>query len=291
MNNKYLKGSALAKIVLQNVNDIPPMPQILLKAREVLGNPDATFKELAGIIQTDQSIAMMLMRLSNSAFYNRGRSVSSLREAAVILGLKTIGELLLIASASRHLNKKLEGYSFTSGSLWRHSLTVACISKIIANKHNPAIANDAFSAGLIHDSGKIILDPYVTERKELFDMALQKGSVRIDKAEKQLFGFDHAIIAAKLCQKWNFPKHLSKAVQYHHAPSKIKGGVLSLIVHLADEVAIWCDVATNQKADSFVDEPMGKLGIKNESIERLLYEILDSGLLEEIQQLESMFIN
>ena len=86
------------------------------------------------------------------------------------------------------LGKNLEGYGLDAGQLWRHSLGVAFGSRIIANRKNPALANDAFTSGLLHDAGKLILDPYLMERKGLFDQLIAGGQESF-RPEKTLLEF------------------------------------------------------------------------------------------------------
>ena len=88
--------------------------------------------------------------------------------------------------------------------------------------------------GLLHDVGKIILDPYVLERKDAFRDFMKDETKTVLDAEKQILGFDHAEIASDLCRKWNIPENIITAIQYHHYPSRLAGNELAYIVHTAD---------------------------------------------------------
>ena len=145
------------------------MPQVMIKAREVMNNPKSNFKELADILEVDQAMAARVLKLSNSAYYGLAGKVSSVQHASVLLGYKTLGELVSMAGSSNLLGKTLEGYKLDSGDLWGHSLTVAFGSRLIASKKKPDMENDAFAAGLIHDAGKLVLDAYIYERRDLFE--------------------------------------------------------------------------------------------------------------------------
>ena len=115
---------------------------------------------------------------------------------------------------------------------------VAAASRIIALKDHPALAEDAFSAGLIHDAGKLILSSYVNERKNIFLMLRKSGGVSALSVEAKILGFDHAEIASGVCEKWQIPKHISNAIRYHHYPEKSNGNGLAYILHVADAVAM-----------------------------------------------------
>jgi HD-like signal output (HDOD) protein len=135
-----------------------------------MADTSSTFKELGEVIETDQAIAGRVLKLANSAYYGLRGMVSSIHQASVVLGFEALGELITAVGVAGLIDNILEGYGLESGSLWQHSLAVAFGSRIIARKKIPKIENSAFSAGLLHDAGKIILDEYVLEKEEEFDL-------------------------------------------------------------------------------------------------------------------------
>ena len=237
-NEKQLSGEALKKRILQSVSDLPPMPQTVFKVREIIANPDSSFKELAEILETDQAIAAKVLKIANSPYYGLSGKVSSIQHASIVLGHKTLGELMTMAGTSGLLNNKLEGYGLEAGDLWQHSMGVAFGSKIIAAQKDASLANDAFTAGLLHDTGKLILDQYVFERKEAFAEFMADGQQSFLRAEKQILGFEHSEIASEACKSWQVPQALSTAIRYHHYPSQSQGDKLAYIVHVADAMAM-----------------------------------------------------
>ena len=120
----------------------------------------------------------------------------------------------------------------------RHCLAVALASKHIAQKLNPELISDALTAGLIHDLGKLILDPYVLEQREIFDEFMEATEQTFFKAEKHILGFDHAEIAYEICRHWNFPESLAVSIKYHHYPSLSNDNEMAYILHLADYIAV-----------------------------------------------------
>jgi HD-like signal output (HDOD) protein len=241
---ELLSGEALKNRILRSVPDLPPMPQVMIKAREVMNNPRSNFKELADILEVDQAMAARVLKLSNSAYYGLAGKVSSVQHASVLLGYKTLGELVSMAGSSSLLGKTLDGYKMDSGDLWSHSLTVAFGSRSIASKKKPEIENDAFSAGLIHDAGKLVLDAYIAERTMLFEEFITNGEQTFLNAEKEILGFDHSEIAAEVCKTWKIPKSLITAIRYHHHPLRSHEDPLTYIVHIADSLALMSGIGT-----------------------------------------------
>ena len=241
-------------------------------------NPTSSFKDLGNIIETDQAIAARVLKLANSAFYGLRGMVSSIHQATVILGHETLGELITVAGSSKLLGSVLKGYGLDSGFLWQHSLAVAFGSKIIAHKINPKIENDAFSAGLLHDSGKLALDKFVYEKEQEFETFMDENEETFLGAEKKIFGFDHAEIAFELCTRWGIPEVHGRAIRFHHYPSRSKNNELSYIIHAADILSMRGGIGTGVDSMLYKMEEgtLEFLGLKEEKTNDIMNEIVDS---------------
>ena len=115
----------LKKKIINKVKDLPPMPKVLFKAREVMSDPKSGFKEIAKVIETDQAIAARILKVANSAYYGLSGMVNSIHQASVVLGYQTLEQVITMVSSSSLLGKQLKGYGLSAGILWRHSLAVA----------------------------------------------------------------------------------------------------------------------------------------------------------------------
>ncbi|MHB8773359.1 MAG: HDOD domain-containing protein [Syntrophales bacterium] len=271
-------GEALMKKILQTAKDLPPMPQTTLKAHEIIKDPNASFEDLASVLEMDQALATRVLRMANSPYYGMSGSVSSIKHASTILGLKVLEELIVMAWSTKALADRMEGYGLDSGDLWQHSLGVAFGSKIIAAAKNPGIANDAFSAGLIHDVGKLVLDPYIEERRDAFNGFLAGGTESFLSAEKAILGFDHAEMAAELCANWNVPQILTTAIRYHHNPSASDGYQLAYIVHMADVIAMMSGMGSGIDGLQYHmdQEVMAKLGMSSDDMSTVMMQIVEA---------------
>lgn len=226
----------LKRRVLLKLKDLPPMPQIVFKAREIISDPDSEMKELASLLESDQAIAAKVLRLANSAYYGLSGKVSSIRHASSLLGYKTLGQLITMAATSQLMGKMLTGYGMTAEDSWEHSLSVATCSKALALECRPDLENDAFAAGLIHDAGKLILEPYVLERMAGFEKYTEGGRRTMLQAEQKILGFDHAEIGHEVCKHWKIPENIASAIRYHHQPELSDNHDLSYLVALANAI-------------------------------------------------------
>ncbi len=271
-------GDRLKNRILTTVRDLPPMPQTILKAQEILKDPLSSFDKLAKVLQTDQAIAARILRMANSPFYGMMGKISSLQHASTVLGVKNITEIIIVAGTSDLLSGKLEGYGMASGDLWLHSLGVAFASRIISTRKKPALANDAFVAGLIHDAGKLALDPYIFERLESFNAVIEGGIENFTSAEKRILGFDHAELVGELCKSWNVPKPLRTAVRYHHKPAESGGSLLAFVVHMADAIAMMSGMGAGLDGLQYDLDPeaMIRLGIQEDDVAEIMQEVVES---------------
>ena len=269
---------SLKSKILRSLVELPPMPNIILKAREIMEDPGSSLKELSAVIEHDQAIVARVLALANSAYYGLSGLVSSIQHASILLGQKTLGELITIAASSRLLSKKLKGYQLNPGDLWKHSLAVALGSKTIAGMINRDWIEDAFIAGLLHDAGKIILDPYVQERSEDFETHLKETPHKFFKAEKQILGFDHAEVMSRASRFWRYPEVQSMAIRYHHYPMQSGNNRLACIIHLADFAAKEAGFKSQESALSSEIDPqiLEYLGLESAQLDPIIAEITTS---------------
>ncbi len=276
---KALDSDAMRKKILKSMKDLPPMPEVVMKAQEIMADPNSGFKELGKIIETDQAIAARVLKLANSAYYGLRGMVSSIHQASIVLGYEALGELITVVGAAGLLDNVLNGYRLESGILWQHSLAVAFGSRILALKRYPKLENDAFSAGLLHDAGKIVLDPYLCDQEEAVDSFLEQDEHNTFlKAEKELLGFDHAEIAFDLCQKWSIPENQSLAIKFHHRPSMSENNELAYILHAADLIAMKGGIGTGFDSMMYEaeDNALEFLNLTTEEMDSIMGEVVES---------------
>lgn len=235
---EFLYGEDLKKKILENNSALPSVPEILVKIKEILDDPRYSAKDVSTIISLDQAIAARVLKLANSAYFNFNPPIPTIEEACILLGEKNLISIVLVAGMSKMLGKKLEGYNIPSGSLFYHSIAAAIAADLIARDKMPLFELDAFSAGLLHDCGKIVLGEYVSKRKKEFTKVIREENINFYEAETMIFGFSHADIGYKLLESWDIPEIQTHAIGFHHHPWHSDGNELAYILNLADYLAI-----------------------------------------------------
>ncbi|HSO21157.1 MAG TPA: HDOD domain-containing protein, partial [Desulfosarcina sp.] len=165
----FVSGRELIRNIISNTTSLPAMPEVMLKVQKMIQHPGTSPAQLAKIIETDPSMVAGILKVANSAYYGFRGKVSTIQHASALFGTRRLAELITAMGAGGVLGKAMDGYGLAAGDMWRHSITVACSASEIAAAVGSDALDSAYMAGLLHDMGKIILNPYVRERKLLFD--------------------------------------------------------------------------------------------------------------------------
>jgi putative nucleotidyltransferase with HDIG domain len=203
--------------LIRNIDQLPSMPSVITELIELTSNPDADLDEILALIEKDQALTAKLLKLCNSSYYGLSRQVSSLRNAVVLLGFKTVYKMVIALGTSVFFKKENKGYGLSGIEMWRHSLGSAIAAEIVANGFSPEKAPAAYTAGLFHDIGKLVLSEYVENELDSILKLVESGKTFIE-AEQEIIGMDHGLIGGKLARQWKLPNQLVEAIKYHHEP-------------------------------------------------------------------------
>jgi len=225
--------------LVEAVNDLPALPQIVLKVMKLTESPNATAQEISDALNQDQALAAKVLRLANSAFYGFPRRISTVTDATVFLGFKTVRSIVMAASVCDLLSKEIEGYALAPGELWRHSQCVAISARLIAKRVKFFTVDVAYTAALLHDIGKVVLNSSMKQAYHEVVAKVEAENLPFNEAEDQILGFNHAEVGAKIAEKWNLPPELVDAIAHHHQPDKSQiNRQLTSIVHVADAICV-----------------------------------------------------
>jgi putative nucleotidyltransferase with HDIG domain len=199
---------------LATVDGLKTFPVVAQKALTVLANPDFRVPEVTGLLKQDPSLAGGVMRMANSAFFAGSKSVSSIQQAFVRLGRRSVQEVIA-AVATMDLFPDTGGI----GKRFRdHCAAVAAVVQSLARMFAPSLVDGIFIAGLLHDVGKMLLIESGEFDYELTDPALFRPDLLRDE-EESLLAYDHAILGAAVLARWRLPEPIPWVVAWHHRPS------------------------------------------------------------------------
>ena len=217
------------------IEELLPIPQTALKIIRMINDDSYSFQEVSKEILQDQVLSARIIRISNSVSVNPGMKVGSIEKALLRIGDKNLVLMALSLSLHDFISHAKQGYSLCKGGIFHHSLWTADVSGKLAELTGKAHPDQAYTAGLLHDIGKVILDQYMHSAYPLFYRQLQIQGNDLAAAEKTLLGIAHTEAGYLLACRWGMPEFLSEAILHHHEPDKANGnGYLAHLVHVAD---------------------------------------------------------
>lgn len=202
-----------------NLHDVPTLPTIVTQVFEVMRRPTSSASDVEKVIANDQAISAKILRVANSAFYGFPRRIATVAHAIAILGFNNVQSMILgIAAFDVFRAKKLNLYDF-----WKHSIATGTAARLIAQKAQ-CPADEAFTAGILHDVGKLI---FVLQAENTYQNLLElqqreESPLSSLEAEQSLLHFTHPEAGAVVSERWALPRRHVEAIAHHHDPAASK---------------------------------------------------------------------
>lgn len=212
----------LVRKILRKADAIPPIPAVITQVLELTSDPDFEMDNLVRIISVDPGITASVLRMANSAFFGLRYKASSLTQAIPQLGTQNLVEVALSCGVSHHFDSEQGGYKLPRGQLWRHSMATALIATHLASYLRLPNRATIYTAGLLHDMGKLVLSSFVGEVLDQIDHLVNQEGWYLHDAEKRCLGVDHAAIGGYLAKRWRLSAPVIKAIFFHHEPDRDK---------------------------------------------------------------------
>lgn len=208
-----LTGTADWRQIVQMVTDLPPLPRVALEAMKLLDDPNVTPVKITDLISQDAALASRLLKVANSAMFSRRARVSTLSQAIMMVGFKTLRGLIIAASVRELLRSETELDKY----IWGNSMLTAVTAGNLARELKHPYHEETFTYGLLHDVGKLVLlssirAPYLEAMKGVC------AGKTYAEVEQETFGYTHALVGALVAKKWNFPTELCQVLLHHHDP-------------------------------------------------------------------------
>ncbi len=270
-----------AEVIAQK--NLPTIPAVLTKILQLVEAESARASELVGVVEHDQVLTAKILRLANSAFFGQSRKVATIPRAVVLLGFSTVRNLALGVKVWDVLAAGLAKARVEE--LWRHSVEVAVAAKLLVGRLRAGDPDEAFTAGLLHDVGRIVL---ASKHRDSYWNALGGGSEAepIEAIERATFGVDHAEVGGWLLEAWGLPPMIVEAARTHHSVDSRAGvpGVLSV----ANRLVSWTDLATGAlrpEAEALLAGADEK-GVPPELWQATLTRMQDDGAVNSLSRLD-----
>lgn len=210
----------IEKVITQDVEKLYTFQVVVAKLLEISRDEDASVDDLARVAETDPGISTRVLRIVNSSAFSLRRRITSIPEAISYLGFWEMHRMCLGISVFDTIINDGKNMFFDRVHFWRHSLSVAILSKILAEVTGYPKPEEAYLAGLLHDMGKIFFDLYGRINYGDFLQNISKSSGQLIEDERKLLGMGHDDLGSYFCSQWNLPDNLNLAMNLHHKSFK-----------------------------------------------------------------------
>lgn len=262
--------------VLKRVQALPPLPTSALRVIALTKNPATTVKELESVIGQDPSLTAGILRQANSAYYGYARRISSLQEAIVMLGFQVTQGLAMASAVAPLLKTNLVGYEIEQEGLWKHSMLTAMTAKRLCQHQKFPYGDVAFTAGLLHDIGKLVISIYVQEVGDFLVEKVKEAKLSYFELEEKVIGYNHATVGGFLARTWFLPEDLVSAISYHHSPSLAPSyPELTCVVHVANGLASLLGIGggVDSLLNPIQQEALDRLSLKESDLDHLMEDL------------------
>lgn len=229
---------------LMAVDQLPSSPAVAQRMMVTINKDDVNVRDIAALIERDQSLAARLLRLANSSFFATRTRVTSIQHAVTLLGFGRVRDIVLGLSVWGALDAKSKSGKRYRQTLWKHAAMVAAASKRLGERTGLDVGA-GFTGGLLHDVGKLVLGLRLGETYwTMLDEASESGRTAA-AVEIEAFGCHHGSVGGWLLQLWQLPSTLADTVALHEEPLAHEYGLdMPNLVGIADRLVNATDPST-----------------------------------------------
>jgi HD-like signal output (HDOD) protein len=197
--------------------DLPPAPKVLHTLQRLLVSEDTGIDDIAEVVQLEPGLSARVVRMAKSVHFGRGAEVDSIKEAIQRVGVTGVHELVTFAVASQLIGQPLVSYDLKAEALWFRAVACAIAAASLA-EHGEMDRSDAYTAGLMHGLGLMVIDRYAAKERKQHVFMSSGYPMDFAPAERDWLGFCHAEAGAALLELWGFSESVTAAVRFQLTP-------------------------------------------------------------------------
>lgn len=264
----------MAKNFLRKIRNLPTLPEVLASILATLDDPRSSAVELEKKIRYDQALTTKLLAVANSAYYGFRHPITSVGRAVVAVGYNEVRNLALGLSMVGYLHPSTFRHRQIARQLWLHSVAVAEAGRRVSKAVGYEDSDLAFTAGLLHDVGKVVLLAFFPDDVDELIKRMQAG-VGLMEAEREL-GMGHQQVGRALAEHWELPETVRMGLSYHHEPSpRLANYPLVAVVHVSDYLAHGLNLGDGYRLDrpELNHAALESLGLNGASLAELVKDV------------------
>jgi putative nucleotidyltransferase with HDIG domain len=285
------KTNAEYSDLLAKLQDIPTLPVVAMKVTELINDPASSSADIAKLLKRDQVLTAKILRLANSSYYAIPGGCVDVQRALAFLGFNTLAQLVLGLSVFS-LFSTIDGEEFSMLEFWKHALGTAVCSEILAKRLGLVKPEEAFTCGLLHDIGKLVLHEIDRERLTEIVKETKNRKCSFVEVEREWELPGHSYLGDVIATKWGLPQVIRLAIRYHHFDVRGMDSILAsakpliYIVRLANTLCLKSEIGKSGDYSGGVvtDDMLEALKLTRDKIPEI-----EAKLAEEMQKAGGFF--
>ncbi len=278
-----VKTNAEYSDLLGKLRDIPTLPLVAVRVNELINDPNSSSADIAQVLKRDQVLTAKVLRLVNSGYYAIPGGVTDVQRALAFLGFNTIAQLVLSLSVFSMFSKLGDG-ELSMLDFWQHALATGVCTELLARRLRHSRPEEAFTCGLLHDIGKLVLHEIDPERLSQIIRTARERSCSFSEVEKEWDLPGHSYLGEVIATKWGLPQVIRLAIRHHHQDVSRMETILSSakpmihMVRLANQIVVKNQIG---KSGDFSDgrispEMLTNLGLAEADLPEIEKQLVES---------------
>jgi HD-like signal output (HDOD) protein len=203
--------------LVRRLEDLPAAPKVLHTVQRLLLSEDTAIDDIAEVVKLEPGLSARVVRMAKSVQFGRGAQVDNIVEAIQRVGITGVHELVTFAVASQLIGRPLVSYGMEAQSLWHRAVACAIAASSLADNCEVG-RSDAYTAGLMHGLGLMVIDRYAAKERKQRIFASAGYPLDFAPAERDWLGFSHAEAGGALLELWGFSESVTAAVRFQLTP-------------------------------------------------------------------------
>jgi putative nucleotidyltransferase with HDIG domain len=276
-------------LVLSRVKELPSLAASAVRLAELARDGRSGAVDFERVVRPDPALTANLLRVANSAYFGLRCRAESVRQAITFLGVKRVSDIAAAVALAPVIPPRLPGYDVDASAFWLHSVAVAALSERLAAQLGLPCPDLTFTAGLLHDMGKLAISSFVGEASGEILSRVRSGGLPFVSAEQMVLGVDHGQVGGLVAEAWSLPPAAAAAARWHHTPADAPADAYRPVVdlvHAADALshALGLGADAGELARTVDAGVEARLGVHARDLEAAAGCTLD-----EIRELASLF--
>lgn len=258
--------------VIRKIHDLPSLPQVEQELLNKLNDDNLSLEQIVEKVALDPSLAAKVLKLANTSYYGSNAKVVTIQQAVSMLGTSHLKSLIRTSIFNKCMPSDA-CHNFDAKAFWRHNIATAICAELISRtlhmKHD-----FAFTAGLLHDIGRLVLASCFPEKYNQVIRCCHQKDCGMLEAERALLGVDHVATGLILAIEWQFSEAIQDAIRGHHEPAAEDLNSLASVIHVANAIVHALDLCEekNEYMPPVSDEAWSSLALTETQLLTIFHE-------------------